>query len=137
VKLGSLRRLNPLEPDGASLTEPPFDARKQHVLLGALSAIELVAGAALALPFLGGVAVVAVGLIDTLRGRHYAPFHSLHHLSWYLLLVYGACTLLAVALLWAGQALMFGRPYRYRAQGVLLVTVLTLVLLRKIALLAL
>lgn len=123
----SLRRLNPFKPDLVSLTEPPFDPKKQHALLGALAAIEAFVGAILALPFLAGVSMGVWLLVERLRGRH--PYRLHHHLNmhWRGWFLSGACTLLAAVLLGAGLALLLGRPYRYRAQGVLLVTVIAVV----------
>lgn len=106
--------------------------KQQHVLLGALSAIETFVGAVLALPLLAGLTVGVRLLVQLLGGRHsYQLHHYLNvHASVYLFT--GACTVLSGVLLWAGLALMRGRPYRYRAQGVLFVTVLALLLVRAV-----
>lgn len=122
----SLRRLNPFRPDSVSLTEPPFDPKKQHVLLGALAAMEAFVGAVLALPFLGFVSAGLRLLVELVQGRYSYQLHHYLNAHWTIWFLSGASTVLAAALLWAGLALMLGRAYRYRAQGVLLVTALAI-----------
>jgi hypothetical protein len=116
-------RFNPFQPDRLALGEPPFDPRKQSWVAGALSAIEAFAGAVLALPFVASVAFSIVWLTRSEQDR----LSSAHHQAnvW---IFYGIaeCTLLSAALLWAGLALMFGRPSRYRAHGVLALVLLAL-----------
>lgn len=122
----TLRRFHPFRRDLQALHDPPFDPRRQCWAAGALSAIEAVVGVLLALPGLGSVAFGIYWLSLTPGRRSLYHFHSV---TPHALLDLAVCSAVAASLLWAGLSLMFGRPSRYRAHGVLGLLVVTLIAL--------
>jgi hypothetical protein len=120
----NLRRFHPFKASVVLPTDEPFDARKQSWAAGALAAIEAFAGAVMALPFALSVAFCVSWLF---MGTYQRQSYHFHHVSIWLFWKLGACSMLSGALLWAGLALMFGWPSRYRAHGALALVSLGLV----------
>lgn len=124
-----LRRFHPFRPDLAALNDPPFDPRRQSWVLGALAALETIAGAIFAVPLLISIAGAAWWLSMSAEARGHHHFHVVN--VWSLIMV--ACsTVLAAALLWAGLSLMFGWRARYRAHGALALTTLLVAVARAV-----
>lgn len=117
-----LKRFNPFREDVASLADPPFDPRKQSWVAGALSAVEAVVGALLALPMAVSVAFALSWLSMGTERRE----HQRQYVTVWAVAEVGVCTLLSAAFLWAGLALMFGWRSRYRAHGVLALVLVVL-----------
>lgn len=129
-----LHRFHPFQPDLAALDDPPFDPRKQSWAVAALAALETIAGAIFAIPFLISVGGAVWWLSMNAEARSHHHFHGAN--VWSVFTV--ACsTALAATLLWAGLSLMFGWRTRYRAHGALALTILVVVVARAVLMMCL